>query len=154
MVIPDYPYLNQFGDVPPQLLRDEHQTMRRELEILPPALARWRADAPAGLWAGLDRLGMAVIQCIEEMKYFETCPFLELLCERMQAIEAAMSAAIMNPVPVIPDPRIIVAPSSGSDGVVAHMGRQALQSANSVLLARALAEYSNDMDHDGPNSRP
>ena len=38
--------------------------IRSELEALTTPLAQWRAEAPAYLGAGLDRLGMAVIQCL------------------------------------------------------------------------------------------
>ena len=97
---------------------------------------------------------MAVIQCVEEVRYFQNFPFLELFSERMQAIEATMSQLLLGPLPLIPNPRIVIAPGSGSDGVVAHKEVSALQNANRVLVARALADERRDAENrDGDDRR-
>lgn len=60
--VPDNAYLDQPLEAPLEVLRSEHSVIRSELEGLTTPLAQWRAEAPAYL--GLDRLQMAVIQCL------------------------------------------------------------------------------------------
>ena len=112
-------------------------------------MARWRADAPAHLGAGFDRLSLATIQSIEEFRYFESAGILNTLSDRLQAIEATINMEMNRSVPLLPNPRVCITPSSGSDGRTARMGVQALNAANQVLMARAMAEADGGHDTRG-----
>ena len=61
MCIPDNAYLDQPVAqpvaAPAEVLRSEFDSMRAELETLTTPLARWRAESPAVLGAGLDMRG-------------------------------------------------------------------------------------------------
>ena len=60
-----------------------------------------------------------------------------------------MSQILLGAGPALPNPRVLVRPSSGSNGVVAPMRVGALQAANRVLMARALEEMRADDDGGG-----
>ena len=88
-------------------------------------------------------MSMATIQCVEEFQYFETAGALTMISDRLQAIEATINEELNRMGPAIPNPCLCIAPSGGSDGRVTRMGVQAMNAANQVLMARALAS-----DHD------
>lgn len=141
--MPDMNYLNSPEEVTPHGLAIEAQSIQEELEGLTRPMARWRATTLAHLGAGFDRLSMATIQCVEEFQYFETAGVLTMISDRLQAIEATINEELNRMGPAIPNPCLCIAPSGGSDGRVTRMGVQAMNAANQVLMARALAS-----DHD------
>ena len=104
--------------------------MRSELESLPRQMAEWRMTAPSHSGMCLDPLSMAVITCLEEYRYYEAAPVINLLIERFHAIEATMSHDLLGASPTLMSPSIVIAPSSDSDGQVTRMGVAALEQAN------------------------
>ena len=121
--MPDMGYLDRPEEVTPHGLVLEGQSIEAELEGLIGPLARWRADAPAHLGAGFDRLSLATIQSIEEFRYFESAGILNTLSDRLQAIEATINMEMNRSVPLLPNPRVCITPSSGShwrDGEPMH----------------------------------
>ena len=87
---------------------------------------------------------MAVIQSIEEFRFYETAGVLNMISTRLQAIEATINEELNRAGPTLVSPRLCIAPSGGSDGRMTPMGVQALQAANRVLMARALADGSTE----------
>ena len=138
--LPDTAYLDRPDGTTPHGLDLEMQAIQSELDALVSHLARWRSTTPAHLGSGFDRLSMAAIQCIEEFRYFETAGILTLLSNKLQAIEATINEELNRMGPALPNPRVCISPSSDSDGRVVRMGGQALNSANQVLMARAVQE--------------
>ena len=87
---------------------------------------------------------MAVIQSIEEFRFYETAGVLNMISTRLQAIEATINEELNRAGSTLVSPRLCIAPSGGSDGRMTPMGVQALQAANRVLMARALADGSTE----------
>ena len=63
-----------------------------------------------------------------------------MLSDRIQAIEATINEELNRMAPPLPNPRLRIDPRSDSDGHSTRMGVQAMQTANQVLLARALED--------------
>ena len=75
MVTPDPAYLGRPEETTPHGLALEMQTMKTEMENLAVPLAQWQAN-------GFDRLSMAATQCLEDFKYYEAAPIVNMLSDR------------------------------------------------------------------------